>query len=123
MERPRPGRRCTLVPPLLVIPGTALKLGIPGMPGLFRYSPDLLIDAAARLYALGIRTLAIIGSGLPGAGLPGTATVDTALVPALSILRATFPDLRLITHLPRAESDPAFEKLKQMPEFQKIIKH
>ncbi|MDT8445464.1 MAG: porphobilinogen synthase [bacterium] len=48
-----------LVMPLFVLEGEGLKLEVASMPGIFRYSLDLLIPEVKELWALGIRSVVL----------------------------------------------------------------
>jgi porphobilinogen synthase len=89
-----------LIQPAFVIPGTRTVQEVAAMPGVRRFSPDLLLQEAERLQGAGLTTLLLFGTpdeaekDETGSG----AYADRGIVQqALRALRQRFPDLLLIT--------------------------
>ncbi len=87
-----------LIYPLFVCPGTGCKDPVLSMPGVFRFSPDLLLQEVAAAREVGI--LAVLLFGIPeGKDEAGTGAYDEQGVvqEAVRLLKAHFPDLIVIT--------------------------
>jgi porphobilinogen synthase len=83
-----------LVAPLFVIEGRGLREPIASMPGHARLSPDLAIEAARSLAALGVR--AVLLFGIPGTkdGQGSGAWAESGPVPeAIRRIKAQVPEL------------------------------
>ncbi len=87
-----------LIYPLFVQPGSGLKSPVASMPGVFRFSPDLLLEEVAAAVDLGI--LAVLLFGLPHyKDELGTAAYDDQGIvqETVRMLKKHFPDLVVIT--------------------------
>jgi len=87
-----------LIYPLFVQPGSGLKSPVASMPGVFRFSPDLLLEEVATAVDLGI--LAVLLFGLPEyKDELGTAAYDEhgIVQETVRMLKKHFPDLVVIT--------------------------
>lgn len=87
-----------LIYPLFVQTGSGLKSPVASMPGVFRFSPDLLLEEVATVAELGI--LAVLLFGLPDCkDEVGTAAYDDQGIvqETIRMLKAHFPDLVVIT--------------------------
>lgn len=87
-----------LIYPLFVQPGTGRKDPVSSMPGVFRYSQDLLIKEVEEAYALGI--LAVLLFGIPETKDEAATSAydDNGIVQqAVRLLKKTFPELIVIT--------------------------
>ena len=89
-----------LIYPVFVMEGQGVRQPVPSMPGVVRYSPDTLMDAAAECVELGIPVLAIfpvIDSALKTPdGIE--ATNPDGLVPrVVAALKQRFPELGVLT--------------------------
>lgn len=83
-----------LIYPMFVCGGQGVREAIDSLPGQFRWSPDLLVEEAARVYGLGVRTLNLFGSS-PDKDPEGSGALDPdGLVPrAVRALKAALPEL------------------------------
>jgi len=99
MELPGPGR---FLWPVFVVEGQGLKQPIEAMPGQFRYSPDMLVEALKPVTEMGIGGILLFGaisndrkneSGEPACD-PGGIVPQT-----VRLVRRRFPDLVVFTDL------------------------
>ena len=90
--------RDDLVLPLFVVEGNGVREPISSMPGVHRFSIDLLIDEAKRVFDLGVP--AVILFGIPddkdGQG-HGADASDGIIQRAVSALKASVPELCVMT--------------------------
>ncbi len=87
-----------LIYPMFVAPGLDVKVEVPSMPGVFRYSADLLAREAARAREAGVR--AVLLFGLPPSKDEegsGAWAEDGVVQRAVRLLKANIPDLLVIT--------------------------
>lgn len=87
-----------LIYPLFVQPGSGRKDPIPSMPGIFRFSPDLLLREVDTARRQGI--LAVLLFGIPETkDEAGTAAYDDdgIVQQTVRLLKKNFPDLIVIT--------------------------
>jgi porphobilinogen synthase len=87
-----------LVQPFFIVEGTGVCEPVVSMPGVSRYSVDLAVDEAQRLFNLGI--LGVILFGIPeekDAVGSGADAQDGIVQRAASALKASIPDLIVIT--------------------------
>jgi len=147
-ERPRRNRRTetirnlvretrltpdNLIYPLFVTEGNSKRESIASMPGILRFSPDLLVEEAQRACALGITAVALFPA-LPERLKDSVATESTnssgLLQQSLKLLKTEIPDLCLISDVAmdpyssdghdglvrngKIENDPTLEILARM---------
>lgn len=88
-----------LIWPVFVVDGEQIELAIPSMPGVFRYSTDVIVDAVGMAVDLGITAIAVFPYTDP------TKKTDDAfeainpqnlVCTAVRNLRAAFPELMII---------------------------
>lgn len=87
-----------LVYPLFVVEGSGLRQEIDSMPGISRYSVDLLLKEAEEVVSLGIR--AVILFGVPAhKDKVGSAAYqhDGVVQQAIRAMKGSFPDLLVVT--------------------------
>ncbi|WP_413582685.1 porphobilinogen synthase [Bdellovibrio sp. HCB288] len=93
-------RPSQLVLPLFLVDGTQQKQEIASMPGIFRMSPDLILDEVARAVSLGVKSFDLFPA-LPESKKDRTGTEGlnpNGLMPTtLKKIRDKFPDVTLIT--------------------------
>ncbi|WP_413575997.1 porphobilinogen synthase [Bdellovibrio sp. HCB290] len=93
-------RPSQLVLPLFLVDGTQQKQEIASMPGIFRMSPDLILDEVARAVSLGVKSFDLFPA-LPESKKDrmGTEGLNpNGLMPTtLKKIRDKFPDVTLIT--------------------------
>ncbi|WP_413585432.1 porphobilinogen synthase [Bdellovibrio sp. HCB274] len=93
-------RPSQLVLPLFLVDGTQQKQEIASMPGIFRMSPDLILDEVARAVSLGVKSFDLFPA-LPESKKDQTGTESlnpNGLMPTtLKKIRDKFPDVTLIT--------------------------
>ena len=89
-----------LILPLFVVEGTDQKIPIQSMPGVFRLSPDLLLEQARSAYILGIPAVALFPV-LPESAKDRVATESTnsdgLLQRTVRELKSQIPELTVIT--------------------------
>ena len=89
-----------LVMPLFILEGTGIKSEIKSMPGIFRYSPDLLLEECKELVALGIKAV-VLFPALPDSLKDRVATESAnpqgLYHQCLRLLKKELPELCLIT--------------------------
>jgi len=91
-------RRDDLVLPLFVLEGTGLRDEVASMPGVFRFSSDLLVDEAKRVRDVGVP--AVLLFGVPGhkdARGSGADAADGVVQRAVEALKREVPELVVIT--------------------------
>ena len=84
--------------PMFVAPGLDVKVEVPSMPGIFRFSADLLAAEAARAREAGIR--AVLLFGLPPSKDEegsGAWAREGVVQKAVRLLKSRVPDLLVIT--------------------------
>lgn len=89
-----------LIYPVFVAEGQGLKQPVASLPGVVRYSPDTLMEAARQCVELGIPVLALFPVIDPSLKTPDgiEATNPDGLVPrVVSALKREFPDLGVLT--------------------------
>ncbi len=89
-----------LIYPVFVAEGQGLKQPVASLPGVVRYSPDTLMDAARQCVALGIPVLALFPVIDPSLKTPDgvEATNPDGLVPrVVAALKREFPELGVLT--------------------------
>ncbi len=89
-----------LVMPLFVLNGKNQKTEIPSMPGLHRYSPDLLVEECKSLFQLGIQAVALfpcIDSPLKDKRATESWNESGLLAKTIRALKSTLPELTVIT--------------------------
>jgi porphobilinogen synthase len=87
-----------LVLPLFVRPGEGVRREIPAMPGNFQLSPDLLVQEAREVKAIGLGGILLFGIPAVKDALGSDAMSDTGIIPqAIRALRQAVPDLLIIT--------------------------
>ncbi|MEK2689044.1 porphobilinogen synthase [Bdellovibrio sp. GT3] len=93
-------RPSQLVLPLFLVDGTQQKQEIASMPGIFRMSPDLILDEVAKAVSLGVKSFDLFPA-LPESKKDqiGTESLNpNGLMPTtLKKIRDKFPDVTLIT--------------------------
>ncbi|QLY25083.1 porphobilinogen synthase [Bdellovibrio sp. KM01] len=93
-------RPSQLVLPLFLVEGTGQKQEIASMPGIFRMSPDLILDEVAKAVALGVKSFDLFPA-LPETKKDPTGKESLSpngLMPTtLKKIRDKFPDVTLIT--------------------------
>ncbi|UYL08708.1 porphobilinogen synthase [Bdellovibrio sp. SKB1291214] len=93
-------RPSQLVLPLFLVEGTGQKQEIASMPGIYRMSPDLILDEVARAVSLGVKSFDLFPA-LPETKKDTTGTEGlnpNGLMPTtLKKIRDKFPDVTLIT--------------------------
>lgn len=89
-----------LVLPIFIQDGDNVRAAIPSLPGVYRWSIDLLLEHAQELWQLGIRAVALFPK-IPEQQKDRVATESTnenGLVPrAIKALKSSIPDLVVIT--------------------------
>jgi len=91
-------RRDDLVLPLFVLEGSGLRDEVASMPGVFRFSSDLLVDEAKRVRDVGVP--AVLLFGVPGhkdARGSGADAADGVVQRAVEALKRDVPELVVIT--------------------------
>ncbi|MGB6103413.1 MAG: porphobilinogen synthase [Pusillimonas sp.] len=89
-----------LIYPVFVIEGQGVREPVPSMPGVVRYSPDTLLEAAEECVSLGIPVIALFPVIEPGLKTPDgiEATNPQGLVPRVAAaLKQRFPELGILT--------------------------
>ncbi len=87
-----------LVYPLFVRPGRGEKEPVPSLPGVFRFSPDLLLEEVAEARELGLSAVLLFGIPASKDEAASEAYSENAVVPeAVRLLKERFPDLVVIT--------------------------
>jgi len=84
--------------PMFVAPGLDVKVEVPSMPGVYRFSADLLAAEAARAREAGVR--AVLLFGLPPSKDEegsGAWAKDGVVQRAVRLLKSNVPDLLIIT--------------------------
>ncbi|MEJ5298407.1 MAG: porphobilinogen synthase [Armatimonadota bacterium] len=84
--------------PMFVAPGLDVKVEVPSMPGVYRFSADLLAAEAARAREAGVR--AVLLFGLPPSKDEegsGAWAKDGVVQRAVRLLKSSVPDLLIIT--------------------------
>ncbi len=84
--------------PMFVAPGLDVKVEVPSMPGVYRFSADLLAAEAARACEAGVR--AVLLFGLPPSKDEegsGAWAKDGVVQRAVRLLKSSVPDLLIIT--------------------------
>ncbi|MDP8229718.1 MAG: porphobilinogen synthase [Candidatus Gorgyraea atricola] len=87
-----------LIYPLFVKKGKYLREKIPSMPGVYRFSPDMLLDEALSLQRLGIKKILLFG--IPdrkdwyGKSAYGKKNIVSE---SLKLLKRSFPEITVIT--------------------------
>ncbi|WP_413558796.1 porphobilinogen synthase [Bdellovibrio sp. HCB209] len=93
-------RPSQLVLPLFLVEGTGQKQEIASMPGIFRMSPDLILDEVAKAVSLGVKSFDLFPA-LPETmkDTVGTESLNpNGLMPTtLKKIRDKFPEVTLIT--------------------------
>lgn len=89
-----------LIYPMFVVDGTKQKIAVPSMPGINRYSIDLLVAEAAQLVELGIPAIALFPNVEPAlrSDKGDEAINPKGLIPrAVAALKQAHPQLGIIT--------------------------
>ncbi len=89
-----------LIYPMFVIDGQNQTTAVASMPGIFRYSPDLLVEEAKQIHDLGIPVIALFPNVEPGQRtLDGAQAYNpNGLIPrAVARIKQAVPDLGVIT--------------------------
>lgn len=87
-----------LIYPLFVCPGTNLREPVEAMPGVFRFSVDLLLDEVAKAQQEGILAVLLFGVPQTKDEFASTAYDDQGIVQeAVRQLKEHFPELVVIT--------------------------
>ncbi|QDK39149.1 porphobilinogen synthase [Bdellovibrio sp. NC01] len=93
-------RSSQLVLPLFLVEGKGERQAIASMPGIFRLSPDLILEEVAKAVSLGVKTFDLFPA-LPESKKDkvGTESLNSnGLLPTtLRMIRDKFPDVTLIT--------------------------
>ena len=92
--------RDDLIYPMFVIEGTNAETAVDSMPGISRYSVDLLVEEVKRIHDLGVPAIALFPNLDPAKrSLDGAEAYNPAgLVPtAVSAVKAAVPDIGVIT--------------------------
>ncbi len=88
-----------LIWPVFVTEGSGLKVAIPSMPGVVRYSLDALIDAVGEAKELGVPAIALFPSVAPELKTPDAAEAtnpDNLVCRAVRAIKKAFPDLGIV---------------------------
>lgn len=89
-----------LIYPMFVVDGNNKRIPVPSMPGIERYSIDLLVAEAAQIVALGIPAIALFPNVEPSlrSDKGDEATNPKGLIPrAVAALKQAHPELGIIT--------------------------
>lgn len=87
-----------LVQPFFVIPGQGRREPIESMPGQFRWTVDLLVEEALRLYQLGVRAVLLFGISERKDAMGSEAwSPDGAVQRACVELKSVLPDMCVMT--------------------------
>jgi porphobilinogen synthase len=89
-----------LIYPVFVTEGTRLRQPVPSLPGVERYSPDMLLPVAEQCVALGIPVIALFPAIEPSLKTPDgiEATNPNGLIPrVVAELKQCFPELGVLT--------------------------
>lgn len=89
-----------LIYPLFIVEGEREHQPIPSMPGIYRYSIDLLLQEAAAAYTLGIPAIAlfpVIDDAKKTADAREAYNPEGLVQRAVKALKASLPDLGIIT--------------------------
>jgi porphobilinogen synthase len=87
-----------LIYPLIVQEGAALRVAVDSMPGVYRLSPDLLLEEVEAAYRQGIPAVLLFGVPETKDEAASSAYDDQGIVQqAVRLLKARFPDLLVIT--------------------------
>jgi len=87
-------KKAGLIYPVFLCGGRGVREPIATLPGQFRYSPDRIVEEAARVFALGVPAVNLFGQSA-AKDAEGSAALDPeGLVPrAVRALKAALPDL------------------------------
>lgn len=86
--------------PVFVAEGKGLREPIPSLPGVVRYSPDTLLEAAEECVALGIPVLSLFPAIEPALKTPDgieAANPDGLIPRVVAALKQRFPELGVLT--------------------------
>src|SRR5690606_33002255 len=89
-----------LIYPVFVMEGRGVREPVPSMPGVVRYSPDTLLEAAEECVRLGIPVIALFPVIDPGLKTPDgiEAANPEGLVPrVVAAVKQRFPELGVLT--------------------------
>jgi porphobilinogen synthase len=87
-----------LIYPLFVQEGASVKVAVDSMPGVYRLSPDLLVEEVEAACQQGIRAVLLFGVPETKDEAASSAYDDQGIVQqAVRLLKARFPDLVVIT--------------------------
>ncbi len=88
-----------LIYPMFIIEGTNKKIPIDSMPGIFKFSADLILHEAEKVYELGIRAIAIFPNiDLSKKDKHGSEAInpDNLVCRTVMLLKENFPNLGII---------------------------
>ncbi len=87
-----------LIYPFFIMPGTKVRQEIPSMPGVFRFSVDLLADEAEKLLNIGIKSVILFGLPEKKDGVGSGAHARNGIIQqAIRELKKKVPELIVIT--------------------------
>lgn len=87
-----------LIYPIFVVEGKGMRQNISSMPGVERYSPELLPDLVKEVYALGISGVLLFGIPKHKDSQASSAyAADGAVQQAVKVIKDTVPELLVIT--------------------------
>ncbi|HOD41120.1 MAG TPA: porphobilinogen synthase [Candidatus Wallbacteria bacterium] len=87
-----------LIMPYFVIAGENKKNAIGSMPGIYRYSVDLLVEEVRSAAALGVKSVILFGVGEEKDDVASRAYAEDGLIPnAVTALKNALPEIFVIT--------------------------
>lgn len=87
-----------LIYPVFVVEGKGKKEAVASMPGIFRYSPDLLAEEAGEIAGLGLPGVILFGIPEHKDELGSEAYSPNGVIPqAIKVIKKAVPDLLVIT--------------------------
>ncbi|OQA75601.1 MAG: Delta-aminolevulinic acid dehydratase [bacterium ADurb.Bin243] len=87
-----------LIMPYFVIAGENKKNAIGSMPGIYRYSIDLLVEEVKKYSALGVKAVILFGVGEEKDDVASRAYAEDGLIPnAVTALKNALPEVFVIT--------------------------
>jgi len=107
----------SLIQPLFLVPGENIKLEIKSLPGIFRFSEDLLLEEIGACMAVGVQTFLIfpaIPEELKDKGATYSYSKDNFYLKAARNIKKKFPEegavnIHPVLFPPSVEFAPAFQ--------------
>jgi len=87
-----------LIFPMFVQEGEKVKVEIPSMPGIYRFSPDAVVDEVKKVRDLGIKAIILFGIPAEKDGVGSSSWSDKGVIQkTLEVIKREVPDVTLIT--------------------------